>query len=273
MAASVATSPTPSKPGFTTPYAFPRKYSTLTKPRWICFALFLFFAIPAVGLAIDNYQRTTRNGPPGLGDPPPIPDIVVVWRNVPIIELSLTSTAVTLPWLLDIWYPLTFMSKPIGEVGYFLIVLAIHVGTIGFTVNTLPPIVEWLSRQNSPMPDQAVSREAWAMVVCMAIQIIILVVLCIIITWSTVQYIRNGRSDALHHPTCRFDPNAAPPTVLLGIHHQSMQRIPQPSYIAMNNASVIELGQLPPYSYPTKPASQESGQEGRSDHPHFTQGH
>ena len=85
--------------------------------------------------------------------------------------------------------------------------------------------------------------------------------LCVIITWSTLQHIKDGRRDALYHPTCRFNPNAPSPIALLGVHHRSMHRIPQSGYTATMNTSMLELGELPAYPYSTHPPSQESYQE------------
>ena len=75
----------------------------------ISVALFLLFALPAVGLAIDNYQRTPKvleyivdmeYGPP---DPrlmgqrvPATPAIVVAWTRLSIAELFIASAAVIL---------------------------------------------------------------------------------------------------------------------------------------------------------------------------------
>ena len=128
--------PTPSNASYIAPYNFPRKYSALTKPRWICFgelsiqndplvprlptallwslltvnsiALFLFFAIPALGLAIDVCQRTPKV-PDHFADlkpPPPAtpvhifviatPKTVVAWTRLPIVELCITSAAIML---------------------------------------------------------------------------------------------------------------------------------------------------------------------------------
>jgi len=273
-------SPAPSKTSYTAPYTFPRKYSALTKPRWICFALLLFFAIPAIGLAIDNYQRTSNLPPIAPGpDPHPLfprdqqvplaPPIVVAWSRLPIVELSITSAAVILPWMLDVWYPLTFISKPRGEVCYFLLLLSMHIGTIGFTLHGLPQTVDWLTRMGLSMPAQSVYGQAWAMIACMMIQTAILLGLCIIITWSTIEHIQDGRRDALYHPTSRFDPNAPSPIALLGIRHQSMHRTPQSSYTATNvNNSTLELGQLPPYPHSTDGCNQEIRSDNRS---HFVQ--
>src|SRR5258706_5823863 len=93
--------------------------------------------------------------------------------------------------------------------------------------------------------------------------LIIVLGLCVIITWSTIQHIRDGRRDALYHPTCRFDPNAPSPVAMLGVHHQSMHRIPQSSYTPTTNSSALELCHLPSYSYSSQPPSQEFHQENR----------
>ena len=198
-----------------------------------------------------------------------------------------TSIDLTLPrftrWMLDVWYPLTCISKPRGEVCYFLLVLALHIGTIGYTAITLPETLGWLKGTEFPMQAESVNGEAWAMITCMVIQTAIRVfiplrsarptayfpsivlALCVIITWSTVQYINDGRRDALHHPTCRFDPNAPPPSFMLGVHQQSMHRIPQSSYTTTTNASTLELGELPAYPYSTELPSQEFHSETRLD--------
>lgn len=73
-------------------------------------------------------------------------------------------------WTLDVWYPLTFISKPRGEVCYFLIILAMHTGTITFTLSVLPRALEWLSWTDFPMHADNVNGETWAMVACMGIQ-------------------------------------------------------------------------------------------------------
>jgi len=192
---------------------------------------------------------------------------VLAWCRIPVIELFITSAAVVLSWLLDVWYPLTFISKPRGEVCYFLLLLAMHAGIIGFTARALPRSLDWLTTMDGPfrMQTENVKGEWWAMIACMAIQIVILLCFCVIITWSTIQHIRDGRRDVLHHPSCRFDPNAPPPVVLLGVHHQSMHRQPQPSYNATKNTSMLELGQLPAYPYPTQPPSQGSYRDIRLD--------
>lgn len=72
--------------------------------------------------------------------------------------------------MLDVWYPLTFISKPRGEVCYFLLVISMHIGTIGFTFFALPRAIDWLSRTEFPMQADNVSGETWAMVACMVIQ-------------------------------------------------------------------------------------------------------
>jgi hypothetical protein len=74
----------------------------------ISIAVFLFFAIPAVGLAIDICQRTPKV-PDHFADirpPPPTPatrqfvpatpHTVVAWTRLPIVELCITSAAIIL---------------------------------------------------------------------------------------------------------------------------------------------------------------------------------
>ena len=73
-------------------------------------------------------------------------------------------------WILDVWYPLTFISKPRGEVCYFLLVLAMHVGTMAFTVSILPRALDWLTKSEFPMHVGIVNGEIWAMIACMVIQ-------------------------------------------------------------------------------------------------------
>ena len=78
----------------------------------VSIALFLFFAIPAVGLAIDICQRTPKvsdhmghiggpSPPPDQAQEPQIPvpgtpPTVVAFGRLPVIELFITSAAIVL---------------------------------------------------------------------------------------------------------------------------------------------------------------------------------
>lgn len=84
---------------------------------------------------------------------------------------SITSPHRVFPsWILDVWYPLTFISKPRGEVCYFLVIFAMHASTIVFTVSCLPGALDWLSKTEFPMQAESVNGETWAMIGCMVIQ-------------------------------------------------------------------------------------------------------
>jgi hypothetical protein len=109
------------------------------------------------------------------------------------------------------------------------------------------------------MHADSVNGEACAMVACMVIQIAVRASISPLrsdLTRSTYfpynstrslryyhlvdssTHTKDGRRDALYHPTCRFDPNAPSPIAVLGVHHQSMHRIPQSSYTQTTNASI-----------------------------------
>lgn len=53
---------------------------------------------------------------------------------------------------------------------YFLLLLAMHIGTIIFTVSVLPQALDWISLTEFPMHAGSVNGEACAMVICMLIQ-------------------------------------------------------------------------------------------------------
>lgn len=93
---------------------------------------------------LDEYSR---------GIPPPEYARLGFWRAVPFISvipsgLAMTLLYVTIPllsgrltspyrWILDVYYPLTWVSKPKGQVLYLLSVMLFQCGTFGYNVNTV----------------------------------------------------------------------------------------------------------------------------------------
>ena len=261
----------------------------------------------------QNFEANNR------GLPPPEYVRLGFWRVVPFISVVPSGLAIallyaTVPaprlilippyrWILDVYYPLTWVSKPKGQVLYVLSVMLFQCGTFGHNVAKycllylaffvgfavawcyITPIAcWWISNGSYPQGYRRIFRYSWIVATCLLAQIVLrkclsfrllptrltyhpvtIVVLLIILTIS--QHIKAGRKEALDHPLCRYNPATARSLRLLPMSQSTVMR----SQNATTNTLSVPSNAYPPrydFSLLASPVESPAGSEVQSTQQH-----
>jgi len=132
------------RPGFT-----PSSNQLIVQTRRAVFCTFLLLDAAALGFAVAVlYLRYT---------PTPLYDNAVIASVfLPVVTVSVDGLWVAALWLLDLYYPVTFLSKPVGELASLVILTVLHLATalylygdLSHTPFSVEPEDKVLSQQRS----------------------------------------------------------------------------------------------------------------------------
>jgi len=176
----------------------------IIQTRRAVFAIFLLLDAAALSFAAAVFHL--RYTPAPLYSP----DHVVASALLPVITTTVDGLWVAALWLLDLYYPVTFLSKPVGELASFVILIVLHLTTALYLYVDLDHTPFSVEPKDIFFQQRNFSITALMLVLFLLLQSVALTCSLFVVLYSTARYLRAGRWDALDHPICRYDPKTVP---------------------------------------------------------------